>query len=308
MGESIESGRPIKDLDIEFSWYGGATKKIFDKQVELIQQDVLRALAADRFVVYLSCPISSRGGSFHDTNVEVAEATARRLTMEWGDRFWFLNPGQYQMESHQGAELIARHAKAVARDARDMKESGQGGDPPTPMPKPNGGDYLRMWTRVLVEDGGRNLGERISAFYFMGPSDCRQFFTEGGQKSVASGVEAYFARKFTFSPAFRKQFSEPFLDAEGKPVPDQAAEAELRRKDFLRYYTIRGSAAFSRGSHDEWNLWVALNKLRLADPKLGVGQQIPGFFDGNQVDLATAESRTTAGYALASPPAAANTR
>src|SRR5689334_4994075 len=102
MTDQIEKGRPVGNLPIQFEWHSGTWFKIFEKHVQLIQQDVLRNLAADRMVVYLSCPISSRGGSVAMTNVEIAEATARRLLGEWGARFWFLNPGQYQLESKHG--------------------------------------------------------------------------------------------------------------------------------------------------------------------------------------------------------------
>jgi hypothetical protein len=277
--------QPVEQLDFRFeckpAWVG-----IFDLHAELIQQDILRALAADRIVVYLSCPVSSRGGSFASTNVDVATATAHRLIGEWGDRFWFLNPAQYQLESNHGFGLIRRHAATLKMSTADI-------DALLKNSPPGGGDYMRMWTRVLAEDEtGKNFGGRFSAYYFIGPSDYRQFFTNGGQLSLTDGIEAYFARKFTTNHEFNAFFSA------------NQANWDPLRKEFLRYYATRASAAFSRGSRDEWNIWVKLNQRRLADsdPALGIGAQIAGYFDGRQIDPASAEVLTTAGYALPVQP------
>ena len=297
-GNGTYTGAPVAALPrITFEWH---TKfvPVFDKHVDLVQQDILRALAANQLPVYLSCPISSRGGSFSATNLEVADATARRLTTRWGDRFWILNPAQYQLESAHGLGLVRRHV-------RELKAEGAGDFDVDELIKTTaGGDYMRMWTRVLVEDEAppdAYRGRRFFAYYFIGPSDYWHFFSDGGRTSLADGVEAYLARKIETLPDFKNYFSPPFLGDDGNELPDQNEEWLRRRKEFLAYYTVRAGAAFSRGSHDEWNIWVALNKLRLGDPKMGVGTQIPGFYDGHQVDPVAAETPITRGYAPEKP-------
>lgn len=291
-------GRPAKQLPITFEWQTGPWLAIFDKHVDLVQQDVLRSLAADRMVTYLSCPISSRGGSFSTTNVEIAETTARRLVDAWGTRFWFLNPGQYQLESKHGTGLIRRHARLL--ELEKELEPGFDVDALIARNPPAGGDYMRMWTRVLAEDGEGDLGERFSAYYFIGPADYWHFFTQGGRLSVSAGVEEYFARKFALDADFNAFFAGPFLDAAGAPLPDQRREWDRRRKEFLRYYTVRASAGFSRGSHDEWNIWLELNRLRVK--RLGVGAHIPGYFGGQQIDMGSGEVPAAPGYADPAPP------
>src|SRR5262245_43760160 len=89
--------KPVADIYLTFTWYANYWEQIFDRQIRLIQRDVQRARDKDRIVVYLSCPISSRGGSFHGTNVDIARNTERRLLSRWGERFWILNPAQYQL-------------------------------------------------------------------------------------------------------------------------------------------------------------------------------------------------------------------
>ena len=145
----LKTGQPVASLDIQFEWHTGIWEKIFDLHASFIQLDILRSLAAGRLVVYLSCPISSRGGSISMTNIDVADWTVRRLMAEWGPRVAFVNPAQYQLESKQGTGLIRRHAELLAaRGELDtpidnlLKDSDK---------KPTGGDYMRMWTRVLAE-------------------------------------------------------------------------------------------------------------------------------------------------------------
>jgi hypothetical protein len=67
------------------------------------------------------------------------------------------------------------------------------------------------------------------------------------------------------------------------------------------YYAVRASAYFSKGSHDEWNIWRELNALRIAGADkdgFGMGSQIAGYFEGLQIDPGAAESAISAGYAV----------
>lgn len=275
------------DFPIRFKWHAGLWFELFNKHVDLIVEDINRAKAEDVLVVYLSCPISTRGGSYSFTNVEISRHIAKRLEMKWGSRFWVLNPTLYQMESGQGTGLIRRHANLLSLEKGHEVDINK-----LSVELPIiGGDYLRAWSRVLVEDGDKNLGSRFDAFYFVGPSDVRDFFSansgcgQGLVRDLTQGVEDYFARKYATNAEFRAYFSE--------------ATAEDRKKEFFKFYTLKAGAHFSKGSHDEFNIWDILNKLRVKE--MGTGSEMPGYFDGHQIGLGSAETGLTSGYATSSP-------
>jgi hypothetical protein len=50
---------------MQFTWQTGEWVKIFGTQVDQIKEDIARAVSEDRLIIYLSCPISSRGGVPH---------------------------------------------------------------------------------------------------------------------------------------------------------------------------------------------------------------------------------------------------
>jgi hypothetical protein len=291
----IETGEPVPGFPLKFKWYTGDWERIFDRQIELIKTDVARARSENRLVVYLSCPISSRGGGWSGTNVDVARHIERILLQKWGEAFWILNPAQYQMESKAGLGLLNAHANALNIDLATL----------TP---PEGGDYMRMWTKILVEDGIDNLGRNFDAYYFIGPRDVLSFFSQDETLTLTSGIEAYFSRKFEADPSFRDEFSIPGIEW-GNPSGDSIA-AELRERwskkrfAFLRYYGLRASANFSLGSHDEWAILRLLNSERrrnttsqkLADGD--TGDQIAAYFDGIQVDPSASQAPLSRGYAI----------
>ncbi len=303
-------GRPVKDFPMEFEWLTGDWFRLFEEQTALIQSDIARARAEDKLVVYLSCPISGRGGGWHGTNVDIAKHTERRLLSEWGERFWILNPSQYQMESKAGAGLIDRHAKKLNINLDKLKKEAM----------PGGGDYMRMWTRVLVEDSKTgaedkllNTGRNFDAFYFIGPTDARSFFTGGDGMTVTAGVEEYFARKFAADPDFRDSYSvhgivwgadDSASEASKKNQAALKVQWEASRKNFFRFYAVRASINFSLGSHDEWNIFRLLNEKRrhaTVRPEMPSGdpsEQIAGFFDGKQISPAATETVLSAGYAI----------
>jgi len=299
--------RPVKDFPIKFRWQKGFWEKIFDEQIKLVKSDITRARYEDRLVVYLSCPISSRGGGYGRTNSDIAKHTERRLLSEWGDRFWILNPAQYQMESKEGEKTIIRHAENL--------------HPPVPRETldkypPKGGDYMRMWTRVLVEDGQKNEGRNFDMFYFLGPTDTKDFFTRDRSMTVTAGVEDYFARKFAMDQDFRDTYSLADIKRdrdERNPKnrgPATVQQEELRhawreaRRNFFRYYAVKASANFSLGSHDEWQIFILINQKRLRNsrknetPNGDVGELLPGFFDGKQIDPGAAVTLTSGGNAI----------
>jgi len=287
---------PVPGFPMKFIWQKQWVR-IFDKQVTLIREDVARARAEDRLVVYLSCPLSPRGGGFAATNVEIANHTQRRLMRDWGHRFWILNPAQYQLESKEGTGLIKRHARELRMTEKQIAA----------LPRPKGGDYMRMWTQVLVEDGRENEGRLFDGYYFLGPTDVREFLTQGGALSITAGVEEFFTRQYAMDREFRDSFSLPGIvwrsdwaiakDLNRKRQGKLRDQWELLRMEFFRYYALKASAAFSLGSHDEWNIFRILNERRLKERNGDVGDLIAGYFDGKQIDPGAAASLIAPGYA-----------
>lgn len=305
--------RPIAELPMSFVWHTGPWHDMFTLQIEKIRRDVRRANSEDRLIAYLSCPISSRGGGYSSTNVDIAKHVERTLLERWGEGFWILNPVQYQLESKAGSGLMNEHAGYLGLDLDELIAIAG---------RPTGGDYLRMWTTILAGNdkrvGFRDVGEKMvntgqffDAFYFIGPRDAQSFFLGEGT-TITAGIQAYLARKFATDPDFRQEYTRP--NPSWTPLGPRSAMNEddyrLRdqwsqsRVDFMRFYGLRASAAFSLGCHDEWIILRELNALRRlrtqdagrfmvdGDP----GQQIAGFFDGGQIDMASSEAGVTRGY------------
>ncbi|WP_448192063.1 YybH family protein [Azospirillum sp. sgz301742] len=307
--EGARTGEPVPGFPMRYTWQTGPWEAIFDKQIDLIRSDMRRAKAEDKLIVYLSCPISPRGGGHAGTNVDVAKHVERALLDRWGEAFWILNPAQYQLESKAGTGLINRHAKELGIDLAELLATS----------RPHGGDYMRMWTSVLVGNGERvgnrrianpgllNSGQYFDAFYFIGPRDVQSFFLGEG-KTLTAGIQAYFARKDANDPDVRDDFSVPGITWGGAAAGTGEArdEWERRRIEFLRYYSVRASVNYSLGSHDEWLIFRLLNQRRreasrdpgrfMADGD--VGEQIAGFFDGGQIDPASSQAGVSRGYSL----------
>lgn len=285
----------VAGFPLAYVWHTGPWYDIFQMQINKIRRDIRRAKAEDKLALYLSCPISSRGGGYSMTNVDVARHVERALLERWGEGFWILNPAQYQMESKAGTGLINEHAEYLGIDLGRL----------TSLARPEGGDYMRMWTTVLVENGATvgarkiapelaNTGQNFDGFYFLGPRDVHSFFLTQGE-TLTAGIHAYFARKSAFDADFRDKYNSAERDA-----------WIVQRLDFFRYYSVKASANFSLGSHDEWLIFRALNALRrdktrnpatfMADGD--VGEQIAGFFDGVQIDPASTDAGVPRGYAV----------
>ena len=277
-------------------------RPIFDEQIELILEDIARAKAEDKVILYLSCPISSRGGGDSRTNVEIARATEIHLLNQWGHRFWILNPARYQMESKEGTGLMVRHAKKLGI--------------PLPAGRPSGGDYMRMWAKVLIEETPPRLinadppepprlGLHFDAYYFLGPTDVRRFFGYGQDTTLTDAIEACFSRSYATDPDFRDRYEVPDIlwGEDPKNLTSQKNklldEWEMRRKQYFRYYSLRAGVNYSLGSHDEWNILVEINKrrLKILDNGLpGVGELLAAFFEGRQVSPGAVVSLVDKGY------------
>lgn len=316
LANEMESpSEPVAGFPIKFSWHKGYWPCIFNKQIELIRGDIRRARADGKLIIYLSCPISPRGGGDQSTNVEIAKGVERRLLSQWGERFWILNPAQYQLESKEGTGLMEVHAKECDLNLKELRE----------VSHATGGDYMRMWTKVLVEDQVydefhglptklRNSGQHFDAYYFLGPKDVSDFFSKSGASTLTAGIEAHFARKFVTDPDFRDNYSiggitwvkgwqqDSTLTLEDKTIQGDLRKkwADLRRQ-YLRFYALRASINFSLGSHDEWEIFRRININRRDDNSLednvGIPDQLGGFFDQSQIDPSAAEAVLSRGYA-----------
>jgi hypothetical protein len=301
---AMTKGRPVADFPIEFEWHTGDWLLLFDRQIELVKADLKRAQAERRTIVFQSCPITSLGGGHYSTNVDIAGAVERSLMAKWGERFFILNPSRYQMETGEGVGLMYQHAEAIRRETGrqiDLEKLLE-------IAPPTGGDYMRMWTQVIVEDeyyAGANAiipnsGNLFDAFYFVGPTDVQGFFLSEA-RSLSQAVEVYFARKYATDVDFKRDFDcmEPTTVCQLLNLDDPKDKAIWlqRRQNFFRYYAIKAGINFSLGSHDEWNIVHLLNAKRLQYPDIyGVGGQIAIFFDGRQIDPGSYSVLDTPGY------------
>lgn len=311
-----EIGFPVDGFQMKYSWQKGDWVSLFDKQINLIKEDIYRAKVQDKLVIYLSCPISSRGGGYSGTNVEITEFTRMRLLKEWGTGFWILNPANYQMESKGGSGLMHRHAKELW--AKELGEEGAEKklNELVKQSPAKDGDYMRMWTKVLVEDNEQgdkeNLGNFFDGFYFLAPSDVRAYFLNSDAGDLTSSIQNYFSRKFATDADFRDYYSLKGINwgaySKENPRPDSEKlaikEWEKRRIEFFRFYSLRASVNYSLGSHDEWNIWYLLNKKRVEyydskkdlGRKEGIGDLIPGYFDGKQLTPSDFVTKAITGY------------
>ena len=121
-----------------------------------------------------------------------------------------------------------------------------------------GGDYMAVWADVLA--GSDGTGADFDLAYFVGPSDVWSFFGVGPNDRLGA-IDAWLATKATTNAAYKAIYDD-----------------FQRRKQFLRYYGLRGSTIFSKGGHDEWNIVVALNAKR------PIGEDIAVYFDGKPIE------------------------
>jgi hypothetical protein len=217
-----------------------------EANLKRIRQDIQQQRDKDKFIVYLSVPISARGGGHTPTNLAISALTKKRIEAQFGSKLWVMDPGVYEVRDNLA-------------------------------PEPQGGDYMNMWIQVILGSNGK--GDDFDMFYFQGPSDVRAFF---GAKDlpIIEAVERYIQEQSARDPAFRKE----------------VGENPTTRKDFLRFYALRASTAYSKGAHDEWNILTRLNRVR------GVGESIAAYFDGRPLSPAEMESDVAPGYQLKPQP------
>lgn len=130
------------------------------------------------------------------------------------------------------------------------------------------GEYMLLWSSVL--GGADGYGRDFDAVYFLGPSDITHYVDAQVQGTGRlEKVLALFDKRYKDDSQFKR-------DVDG---------GNLNRTDFLRYYGLRGSASFSRGAHDEWNIATAINyrRAQLAT-EFGISGLLPIWFDGQAVE------------------------
>ena len=138
-----------------------------------------------------------------------------------------------------------------------------------------GADYMLMWTSLL--EGADGLGDFDFA-YFAGPQDFARYFGFDGSNDMGK-LDAYFDKRVAADPAFAK-----------------AVQAGLTKAAFRKYYALRASTTVSRGAHDEWNIFRALNEKRRANDQYGPGGQIAVLFDGAAISPPQGEVSVSEGY------------
>lgn len=204
--------------------------------------------SAEKLIVYLSVPLTSRGGGYRPLNVEISDFLKSRIEARFQNRVWVLAPGKAE------SELPAVKGKSA-----------------------QGGEYMYMWTKVLAGDDG--YGRDFNLLFAAGPSEIKSFF--GAADDMPASLERYVELRAKTDTDFRDHIAS---------VPDA-------RKRFLAYYATKASVAFSDGSHDEWNIFVEINRRRRAESRtFGLGEQIPVFFDGRSTSPAEMEMRVSPGY------------
>jgi hypothetical protein len=142
--------------------------------------------------------------------------------------------------------------------------------------EPQGGDYLWMWTEILAGPDGN--ASDFDLVYYLGPSDMEHFFRPYPGATHLERVQA--------------QLEGLLKIAEGQELQAELKAKPERRREYVAFYGLRASAAWSKGAHDEWNLFVRINKKR------GVGQQLPCWFDGRALSPAELEQEIAPGYEI----------
>lgn len=136
---------------------------------------------------------------------------------------------------------------------------------------PGGGEYMVMWTDALAGEDG--TGRDFDMAHFTGPGDMRAFLG-CGKEDVTGCLERYVTTRAATDEAFRRD----------------VATSPQRLLAFIRYYALRASSSYSSGAHDEWNIFVRINRRR------AFGEQVAMYFDGRPASPAEMETEISPGY------------
>jgi hypothetical protein len=151
-----------------------AFDELLDNKIDDLREQIHREREAGKFIVYISIPLTARGGGHEGTNQAISAFTKRRLEAMYGpSKLWALSPGQ-----------VESSIPAVG----DLKAAG--------------GEYMYMWTQVLA--GADGLGKDFDMVYFVGPRDMAHYFNLGPGARLEA-LESYVDSRATTDEAFRKE-------------------------------------------------------------------------------------------------------
>jgi hypothetical protein len=143
--------------------------------------------------------------------------------------------------------------------------------------QPGGGEYMYLWTNVLAGEDG--LGSDFDVVYFAGRSDFFRYFAIQPPRIVV-GLENWMTARAESDAAFKTAIM----------------DAPAVRRGFITYYATKAGIAFSNGAHDEWNIFVKVNRARAGRPNLGLSGQIPCYFDRRPLTPPEMEREVQPGY------------
>jgi hypothetical protein len=146
---------------------------VIDSAVQTLRSQV-RTQSAGKLIVYLSVPLTSRGGGYRPLNVEISDFLKSRIEARFQNRVWVLAPGKAE------SELPAVNGKNA-----------------------QGGEYMYMWTKVLAGDDG--YGRDFNLLFAAGPSEIRSFF--GAIDDVPASLERYTELRAKTDTDFRNQIA-----------------------------------------------------------------------------------------------------
>lgn len=126
-----------------------------DAKVAQIRASLRAERSKDKFIGYISIPLSPTGGGSAEINKNVSADVKKHLESEYGNKLWMLAPG--------------------AEEATIPKVNGK---------QARGQEYMYMWTQVLSGENGR--GGDFDLFYFVGPSDFWRTLNLTPQSSIAA--------------------------------------------------------------------------------------------------------------------------
>lgn len=141
-------------------------------------------------------------------------------------------------------------------------------------PLAGGAEYMAVWADVLA--GLDGAGSVFDMVYFLGPRDVWSYFGVADLPDRIGALERWMNAKAATDTTFRDYL-----------------QTGDNRVQFLRYYALRGSVAYSKGGHDEWNVVAALNRRRQT------GDDIAVYFNGEPIEPGDYDDQTDTGYQLA---------
>jgi len=150
-------------------------KTVVETVTQKLRADVAAARQAGRLVIYLSTPISPRGGGIEKINIQIAASVRARLERSFGSGAWVLDPGASQFPRVGDTE-------------------------------PGGGDYMVMFTHLLA--GADAMGNDFDMAYFTGPSDMRAFFGCTAE-DVIGCLARWLAARAATDPEVKKVVDDP---------------------------------------------------------------------------------------------------